>query len=95
VSDQYLPGTMGKAVSCLSHELKTRLTVIDGMGLRFGKKLEDNDFSLKGKIEMYCWRTNRLEKKIAGQTLCRFDSGLRLRHHNLPLDIVQNPFPGL
>jgi hypothetical protein len=83
----------GKAVSCFSRELKTQLTVIGGMGLRFGKKLEDNHFSLKGKIEIYCWRTNRLEKKIAGQSPCRFDSGLH--HHSLPSDMVQNPLPGL
>jgi two-component system sensor histidine kinase HydH len=55
---------MGKAVSCLAHDLKTPLIAIGGLGRLARKNIENNDFSFKEKLDIIVKEANRLEKMV-------------------------------
>jgi two-component system sensor histidine kinase HydH len=55
---------MGKAVSCLAHDLKTPLIAIGGLGRLARKNIENNDSSFKEKLDVIVKEANRLEKMV-------------------------------
>jgi signal transduction histidine kinase len=55
---------MGKAVSCLAHDLKTPLIAIGGLGHLVRKNIENKDFSFKEKLDIIVKEANRLENMV-------------------------------
>jgi len=55
---------MGKAVSCLAHDLKNPLIAIGGLGRLARKNIENNDSSFKEKLDVIVKEANRLEKMV-------------------------------
>lgn len=55
---------MGKALSCLAHDLKTPLIAIGGLGRLVRKNIENKDFSFKEKLDIIVKEANRLEKMV-------------------------------
>ncbi len=56
---------MGKAVSCLAHDLKTPLIAIGGLGRLVLENIERQDFSFKQKLDMIVKEANRLGKMVS------------------------------
>ncbi len=55
---------MGKAVSCLVHDLKTPLIAIGGLSRLVRKNIENKDFSFEEKLDIIVKEANRLEKMV-------------------------------
>lgn len=79
---------MGKAVSCLAHDLKIPLIAIGGLGRLARKNIEKNDSSLKEKLDIIVKEANRLEKMV--KEMLDFSRPLKLHPTKGYIDDVVN-----
>jgi two-component system sensor histidine kinase HydH len=79
---------VGKAVSCLAHDLKTPLVAIGGLSRLVRKNIENNDSSFKEKLDIIVKEVSRLEKMV--NEMLDFSRPLELHPTKGDIDNVVN-----
>lgn len=79
---------VGRAVSCLAHDLKTPLIAIGGLGRLVRKNIENKNFSIKEKLDIIVKEANRLEKMV--KEMLDFSRPLELHPTNGSINNVVN-----